>query len=148
MTTEAQVKAVLEADATLSTLASGGIYDFTETGRLGINRTTVPGAFFSNGIIKPTILVKQRSAVKDEILQDDATQYVTVREMIECWMYDDTGYAIIEVMRARIFTLLHAVQVSGTFIVLWVLDTGPLRDDTIDAETQRSDYLARVKRSA
>ena len=86
-------KTILEADATLLATATGGVWDFDETGRLGLSRTLTGGAFDSNGILKPCLLLKLRSSTPDSILADDATKYVSVREMLEVWFYQDTGYS-------------------------------------------------------
>jgi hypothetical protein len=135
-------KAILEADGTLLASATGGIWDYDETGRLGINRTTTPTAFDSNGILKPCLLLKLRSSEPDGILADDANQYTSVREMIEVWFYEEGGYTNIETMRDRVHALLHAQQLTGTFQILWQGDLRNQRDIEIDANLERSEYLA------
>lgn len=147
MTTLAAIKAILEADATLLALATGGVWDFDETGRMGLSRTATPTAFTSAGIIKPCLLLKLRSTLPDGILQDDANQYQSAREIIEAWFYQDSGYATIESMRARVYHDLHAQRVSGTFQVVWAGDIRPgIRDPDLDANLERSEYLAIVKK--
>jgi hypothetical protein len=141
-------KTLLEADATLLAAATGGVYDYDETGRLGINRTTTPGAFSSAGIIKPCVLLKLRSSTPDYDLADDANQYVSLREMLEVWLYQDAAFAAIETMRNRVYVLLHAKQFGGAFMCYWQGDIRPgIRDTEIDAYVERSDYLVRAKRS-
>lgn len=144
----AAIKAVLEADATLLATATGGIFDWDETGRQGLSRTATPGAFDSNQVIKPTVLVKLRSAVPDGQLADDASQYVSLREVIEIWLYADNSYSAIETMRDRVYVLLHGKQIDGSFVVRWVGDVRPgIRELDLDAFVERSDYMAVVKRS-
>lgn len=147
MTTQTAIKAILAADSTLLATATGGVWDITATGRLGINRTSTPSAFDTYGIIKPCVLVRMRSATPDYILADDANQYTSVREMIECWLYESDGIANIDIMKLRIYALLHAKQLAGTFAVRWQGDTSIMRDITRDVNILRSDYLAVVKRS-
>ncbi len=146
MSAVSTVKAVLEADATLLATATGGVWDYDETGRLGINRTTTPGAFGANGILKPCILVKGRSAVADGLLADDAAQYASVRETVELWLYEDAGTTAIETMASRARKDLHGVQLDGTFGCWWQQDIDG-RDDTMSASFRRSDYLI-VRRMA
>jgi hypothetical protein len=142
-------KAILEADVTLLAAATGGIFDFDETGRLGLSRTTTPTAFDATGIIKPCVLLKLRSSTPDFQLADDPTQYVSVREMLEAWFFSDNSYAAIETMRNRTYILLHGKQLAGTFVVRWAGDVRiPIRDMDLDSFVERSDYLAIVKRSA
>ena len=140
-------KALLEADSTLLSTATGGVWDFDETGRMGINRTANAAAFDSTGIIKPCVLLKLRSSTPDYILADDSNQYVSVREMLEAWFYQDGGFSSIETMRNRVFALLHTKQL-GAWQCLWAGDIRfPVRDTDIDANVERSDFTVRAKRS-
>lgn len=141
------IKAILEADATLLAAATGGIWDLNETGRMGISRTGQPTAF-TNGIIKPCLLVKSRTYRPDGSLADDAIQYVSTQEFIEVWTYQDSGFVTIETMLGRVFVLLHGQQIEGTFRVVWQGDTRPgVRDDDLDANVVIANYMAVAKRS-
>lgn len=147
----AAVKTLLEADATLLAAATGGIYDYGETGRDGISRTAAAtsAAFDSYGVIKPCILLKSRSETPDGMLADDAERMVSLREVIEAWFYEDSGYSNIDTMRARVYRLLHAAQVSGSVVVYWQGDSRfGVRDPDLDANVLRSEYSARVVRTA
>lgn len=146
MTTVTSAKTLLEADATLLALATGGIYDYDETGRMGINRTNTPSAFTS-GIIKPCILLKLRSSVPWGDIADPATKTVSLREMFEVQFYADNAYTVIESMRARVFALLHEVRLSGTFICRFAGDFYPPRDVEMDSFVLRSDYAVVLKRN-
>lgn len=147
MTTLSAAFAILSADTTLLALATGGVWDINTAGADGIGRTNTPSAFDSALNIKPCVLVKLRSTTPDYVLADDASQYVTAKEMIEVWLYQFRGIDQIDSMKLRIFALLHAKQLAGTFQVRWQFDTQPLRDVDLDAFVLRSDYLAVVKRS-
>lgn len=146
MTTVTSAKAILEADAALLALATGGIYDFNETGRLGINRTNTPSAF-TDGIIKPCVMLKMRTSVPWGDINDPATKTVSLREMFEAQFYGDNNYTAIESMRARVFALLHEVQLSGTFICRFAGDFYPPRDIDMDSFVVRSDYAVILKRN-
>lgn len=148
MSALAAAKAILEADATLLSTATGGIWSYDETGRLGLSRELTPTAFDANGIIKPAVLLKSRSITPDYILADDSGQYVSAREMLEAWLYQDTGYGAINTMAQRIHVLLHTKQLSGTFVCRWSGGFRPPRDTDIDANVERVDYEIRTKRSA
>lgn len=141
-------KALLEADATLLATATGGVWDFDESGRMGIGRTNTPAAFDqTTEVIKPCVLIKLRSSVPDYILADDSNQYVSLREMLEVWFYQDTTFTAIETMRSRVYVLLHAKQFGGAFMSYWQGDVRNQRDIELDANVERSDYLVRAKRS-
>ena len=150
MTVLANIKTILEADSTLLAIATGGIYDYDETGRLGISRSNAntAAAFDSNEVLKPCVLLKLRSEIPDNVLVDDAAQYVSARAIYEVWFYQDDGFDSIDAMTDRVFALLHAVQVPGTFQVHWIGNAMQVRDDVLDATLNRSDYMATVKRSA
>lgn len=147
MSALSSIKTRLEADATLLATATGGVWDFAETGRLGINRTNTPTAFDSSGIIKPCVLLRLRSATPDYVLQDDTSQYQSVREVIEVWFYEDSGYSAIETMRTRCYALLHATQVAGVFAIRWAGDIRSQIDFDLNASVERSDYSVVTYRS-
>lgn len=140
-------KALLEADATLLAAATGGIYDLDETGPEGINRT-LTAAFDANEIIEPCVLLKTRSSTPNPLLQDEGARYSGVTEMLEVWFYEDDGYSNIETMRDRVFSLLHAVQLDGTFMCLWAGDVRQARDSALGANVERSTYQVAAKKSA
>lgn len=141
-------KALLEADSTLLSAATGGVFDFDETGRMGINRTANAAAFTSVGIIKPCVLLKLRSSIPDYMLADDSNQYVSLRETIEAWFYQDGGFSSIETMRNRVYVLFHSKQFGGAWQCLWAGDVRfSVRDTDLDAFVERSDYTVRAKRS-
>lgn len=148
MSVVSAAKAVLEADGTLVALATGGIWDKSETGAYGISRTKTPAAYDSNGIIKPCVLLKQRFASRDGVLDDDELQYVSVDAMLEVWAYEYSGFDNIDAMKNRIFTLLHGTQLTGTFQVKWVGDYRyGVRDVDLDAEAERTDYQIKLSKS-
>lgn len=138
-------KTILEADATLLALATGGIWDWNETGRMGINRTNTPGAY-TNGIIKPCLMLKLRSSVAFGDIADDAERVTGARDMLEVWAYQDQGYATIEGMLARVYVLIQGKRVGG-YVCRWALSVQPLRDIDMDANVQRDDYAVYWLRS-
>ena len=148
MSTQNAVKTILKADATLLAAATGGIWDFDETGHKGINRTVTPTAFDAAGTIKPCILIRLRSETPAGGLNDDPAQYVSTRQIVELWLYQYGGYSTIETMRTRCYSLLHGQQLAGTFVVTWAGDVRGQRDLELDASVERSDYQGIAKRSS
>lgn len=136
--TLANAKTLLEADATLLALATGGVWDWDETGRMGINRTNTPTAF-TDGKIKPCLLLKLRSSVPFGDVADDAAQVTGARDMLEVWAYQDIGYATINAMLARVYTLLQGKPLGG-FVCRWAGDISPQRDTDMDANVTRRDF--------
>lgn len=145
--TLSSAKTILEADATLVALATGGIWDWDETGRMGINRTnSATSAAYTSGIIKPCLLLKLRSSVPFGGIADDPAQLVSARDMLEVWAYSDNGYSTIKSMLDRVYTLLQGKQLGG-FVCRWALDVQPPRDIEMDANVERSDYAVVYLRS-
>jgi hypothetical protein len=146
-TTLSSAKAILEADSALLALATGGVYDFDETGRLGINRTNAAtSSAYSSGIIQPCLLLKLRSSVPFGGVADDSQRIVSARDMLEVWAYQDNGYSTIKSMLDRVYTLLQGQRVGGVSC-RWAMDLQPLRDAEMDANVGRADYAVVFLRS-
>lgn len=142
--TLANAKAILEADTVpvtgLVALATGGIWDWDETGRMGINRSnTLTAAAFTNSIIKPCLLLKLRTSVPFGDVADDSAHITGARDMLEVWAYQHSGYSTIKSMLARVYTLIQGQRLGG-YVCRWAMDTQPLRDVEMDASVERSDY--------
>lgn len=138
--TLSSAKTILEADATLLALATGGVWDWNETGRMGINRSnSATSAAFTAGIIKPCLMLKLRSSVAFGDIADDVERVTGARDMLEVWAYQDSGYSTIQSMLARVYTLLQGKQLGG-FVCRWAQDIQPLRDIEMDANVERADY--------
>lgn len=141
MSHAATIKAVLEADAgNLLLTATGGVWDFDETGRLGLSRTGTPAAFDDNERIKPSIVVKSRGEQPDGQIADDPAQTLSTQTVVELYFYQDSGYDDIETMVARCFALLHGKQASGIVKIYWRNHIAQQRDEDLDANVERSDY--------
>lgn len=134
-------KTLLEADVTLLATATGGVYDLTELGRLGLNRSNsaAASAWDSTGIIKPCLVIKTRSSLPLEGLGDDAAQIVAQREMLEVWAYADGSYTPIQTMLDRVFVLWQGRQLGG-FVCRWAGNFAQTFDIELDAFVQRADY--------
>jgi len=142
MSARSVIKALLEADATLLATATGGVFDYDEAGRFGLSREATPTAFTSAGIIKPCVVVKGRGPRPTGALADDVLQITSTSEVVEIWLYEDSAYTTIATMKARIYTLLHGVQVSGSFVCRWAgTALADQRDDTLgNVSVEREDY--------
>ena len=116
MSYAAAIKTLLAADATLMAVLTGGIYDFLETRKLGINSVTTPSAFAS-GVLKPTALLKGDSETPFGGIADPNAQYITVSQLVSVWLYNDgdAGYAALATARDRIYALLQNSRVVGAF---------------------------------
>ncbi len=115
MAIESDIATLLSADATLDAILLGGVYASGTVGPLGITRETTPGAF-SGGWLLPAALVRQRGRVPDGAVRDGLAQDVSTAQVVEIYLYEDSGYSSIDAAAARIYALLEGVAVgSGTF---------------------------------
>jgi hypothetical protein len=151
MTLADDAKTILAADSGAggaAALLTGGIYTFAETKRLGVNPKTTSDAFDSNGLMKPTLVIKDRSQVADSGVTDDLTQRMSYRQIVEFWVYDDgdSTNITLEAVIARIFTKLHGVQVGASKIKLRWAETIYIPRDAVqdNALLVRIDYEARA----
>lgn len=153
MTLSDDIASALEADTGsggVATLLTGGVYTWEETGRLGVNRDKMPTAFNSTtGLLKPCCIVKVRSETPDNGIQDDATQDISYRAVVELWFYND-GDATLTTLtsaRDRALVVLHGKMIGSTkYIPRWI--GNPVRDAR-DAEldyavVMRADYDVRA----
>lgn len=115
MALEDSVVTLLETDATLMAILTGGVWSSGKVGSLGITREAAPGAFGTGGWLKPTALVRQRALVPDGAVRDGMAQQLSTVQIVEVWLYEDAGFANIDAARARIYALLEGVSVSGSF---------------------------------
>lgn len=143
------VKTILAADSTLLTIATGGVFVPDDLGRMGLNPSNpqAANAFDSDGHIKPCIVLKIGSATPMDGLSDDGLQRVAQRERMECWFYEDNGYANIDAMRTRVFVDLQGIRLSNGGKCRWAFDTQPSHDIDLDACMQRADYAVTGMRS-
>jgi hypothetical protein len=125
MSFESEVAAILNADAALLLLLTGGVHVSATVGTLGITRDAVPAAFDANGYLKPTALVRQRNKVPTGDVLDFDAQIESARQIVEVWLYADSGagYATLDTAAARVRTLLMGETLTGSFelrLALWI----------------------------
>lgn len=149
MSYEAEVAAILEADATLTALLTGGIYTSADVGPLGITRDTTPGAFDADGYLRPAALVKQRNRVPTADVLDFDAKLESARQIVEVWLYADQGdgYTTLDTTAARVRSLLMGRQLTDSFelrLALWIdrqRDTGALAGAAMERLDFQVDFI-------
>lgn len=129
MSIESTVATYLEADATLMATLTGGVYTSAEVGREGITRGTASEAFGTDGYLKPCALVKQRGPVPDGMLVEQGDPAASFTQVVEIYLYEDSGYSSIDTALGRLFALLYGHQFSGTFPLEWIGTLDRERDE-------------------
>jgi hypothetical protein len=146
MNADVTVFNLLRGDATLLSESTGGIYLYTDLGKLGFVRASkrCEQAFDDNGILRPSVIVKSRPAIPDYKVHDVTNLYVSSSQVVEIWMYDDgdKGDGTLSTMSDRIFALLQdQIYDSMTFRQSTVVSG--LRDPILEgALCRRNDFQA------
>lgn len=133
MSIETSVVAYLQADATIVAAATGGIYDAGTIGRSGITRATLPNAFDENKLLKPTVLVRDLTAVNAGV-RDSSDKTRFMNHFIEVLIYIDGSKSIslVSSLVSLIEVYLDFARVSGA---------GYLQLDTLEND-QRDSLLS------
>jgi hypothetical protein len=129
MSREAEVAALLEADATLMAILTGGVYTVSELGREGITQDSAPGSFDSDGYLKPTAIVKQRGIVPAGSINDLREKIKSASQVVEIWLYQDTNFDAIDSAQDRIYTVLQGEPLTGTYEMDWAFTMDRMRDE-------------------
>lgn len=96
---QATVRGELEADTTLTTILSGGIFDATELDRVGLS--LFDAIKDSIGKLKPCAVIRWRGD------HPNGPHFNGQDRFFEIYLYEDVGYTNINSAKERIFQLLH-----------------------------------------
>lgn len=116
-TLRAQIKALLEADSTLTDVMTGGLHDQSE-----ISRTATPTAFDTRGGLKPCGVLRMGTMTPHEPFDEAERQFFTL------YFYEKPGgYSNIDAMKYRAKTLLHPEK-QVTISPGWLYEIGHADD--------------------
>lgn len=113
MSLEDDFAARMTGDAILMAILTGGVYKSGTVGDEGITRESAPTAFDGDGYLEPCALVKQRGNVPDGQVLDDDLQLASASQVVEVWLYQDTGYTALDAARARLWTLFQGKTIGS-----------------------------------
>lgn len=119
MTRETEFAVRANADATLMATLTGGFYAYGSLGREGLTRESVPAAYDSNGYLKPCGIAKMRALIHDFEVFDGIAQDASARQVVELWLYQDSGFTAIDTALARLYVLFQGYQLSNAFPCEW-----------------------------
>lgn len=109
MSIATDIEAVLEADATLMALLTGGVH----TGVKEIDRTATPSAFDANKELLPCALIKTGTEMPRGPYKR------STQTSVHIYFYQRVGNTTIESAMDRCYDLLHDKRIgNGTFAVL------------------------------
>lgn len=114
----------LNTDATLTGYLTGGIWNFSDAGRNGLNRLQLPGAYDPiSGFIKPVAIVAEMDQFMDEEEVSPNTGRFSVQSGIYIRILDhgDNGYGTIDSASARIKAILNCKPqiIANAWQLIW-----------------------------
>lgn len=142
MSRESDFKTLLDADAPLNVILTGGIYIYEDVGVEGISRETTPGAY-SSGYLLPCALIKQRGEVVTPDAKDYDTLLLSTSQVVEIWLYEDRGYSNLDNAKSRLITILHGYTFSTAFEAELIHVVDRQRDESAlkDSSLVRLDWM-------
>lgn len=113
---------LLNADAPLLALLTGGLYLGRDVPEEGINREDYPAAYDSNGMLQPIAVVRGRRVIPDTSFRVPEAQYVAVSQVVEIWFYDDkdAGWDTLDSAAQVVYELLQDQQIAEAYNCLLV----------------------------
>jgi hypothetical protein len=135
MTREAEMKALLIADAPLMAILTGGIFTEQELGVEGIRRggdntTENPSknAFDAEGRIKPTLLIREGNVVPYGDLRSGDGEFIAVSQTLMLYFMEFRGHDQIDLARDRVKVVLKEKRLGRSYPVAWLFDSLPVPD--------------------
>lgn len=139
MSKESDMVALLQADATLMALLTGGIYTDEELGIQGFRRdpdSPAFAAFDANGSLLPCAVVRQDAEIPLPAVRMPVQKMSGMNQKLEIFFYEARGRDAIVQAKARTHALLEGTRLPGTFPLMWMGDTsifydvGPVANST------------------
>lgn len=132
MSIRTDIRETLEADATLTGILTGGIYDASELPIDGLTASAVPSAY--TGVrLNPCAVLRFRNETETEITGHSR------RWFFEIYFYQNVGQDQIDLAKARCRVLLHRAKQFTTdgengqvYYVTWVENSGDLVADELN----------------
>lgn len=149
----AAIQAVLQADATLTALLTGGIYTKRQIGDMGIdpkNPETEDAYILDDemNILQPCMVIKLRTRVPTRALSDVRLQIVGTSQFVQLDFYDDAGYEDIDAARARVYQLLHARTYANIGAIMLENQREYFAPELDNAPALRDDYKVKARLGA
>lgn len=152
---ESLFKDIIEANAPIMALLTGGVYTFAELGPAGLvpGNTVCADAFtLVNGInvINPCMVIRLRSDIPNFFRADSGSREIAYDGNVEFWCYQDKGYDTISSIAEKLLFLIGLKTFDGLGMVQPLGDlTNLVAPEFRNVSLIRSDYrIKRVKRGS
>jgi hypothetical protein len=144
MSVSSDIKDYLEtADPILTTaVLTGGIYDWNETGRMGINGSNVATASAFNGpTLRPCALIKFRGWNAGGGIVDEANQVYSAFGTLEVYVYDEQDIDVIETAVGRIASALSESKPASGITCQWRGQSGEMQAEELNGAAMMIMYF-------
>lgn len=139
MTLGTDVQAVLDADATLAAVLTGGVYAQDSVGE--ISRQNTPGAFDGNAELLPCALVGEGTETPRGPYRH-AGSGDSVQTPIIIYFYEREGYVNTSTAMERVLTLLNRQRIgSGTWRLEYESSIRNQADQTLEASLEMMRFV-------
>lgn len=118
-TLQASAKAVALATPSLVTFFTGGIVAYEDLKEAGLTPKGYAAAFDSNGILKPTLVFKERALNSTFGVKDENAQTTSTVQALEVWYYGapSGSFSDLETQRGVIKGLFHDRGCGGRRLI-------------------------------
>jgi hypothetical protein len=138
---------VIATGTALMAILTGGVFTKGAVGREGITRDSAPSAF-SGGYLLPCALVRARGDIPDRMIRDEETRTISATQVVEVYLYEDSGYTGIDAAVLRLLALFIGYQFADSFPVEWINILDRERDPSLgNVSMARVDLLVRAVKS-
>lgn len=146
MSVSSDIKDYVEAqDAALTVdLLTGGLWDWQETGRMGLNPSNNPDAF-NGALLKPCALFKCRQWYPDGDIVDEANQVHSEVCTLEVYVYSEEDIDTIESAIARIAAVLDQANPTGSIRAMYMGQTGEQQAEELNGAAVEIVYFRLVR---
>jgi hypothetical protein len=144
MSVSSDVKNFLETtDPTLTTdVLTGGIYDWNETGRMGITGGNVATSdAFDGPLLSPCALIKFRGWNVGGGIVDEANQIYSAFGTLEVYIYNESDIDVIETAIDRIATALSEKKVATGVTCQWRGQSGEMQAEELNGAAMMIMYF-------
>ncbi len=135
----------LSGDSALLAILTGGVLKYSALGKFDGGLNSLPASVKdSNGLLKPFSLVKTRALIPTGHVVVYESQYTTVEQTVEVWIYGEAYQSAntFENAANRIYSLLQFKPPAGAFDLQYSTFIDLMRDpDMGNARFTRHDYL-------
>lgn len=140
------IQTLLNANAPVTTILTGGIYTVNNLGYKGLSRhnPVCATAFNATGDLNPCAVIKGLGEKNSYDLNDQTTKFATVREMVQIFLYVHGaagGFTTLKSASNAIYNAIHEIRATNIVNIVFLGDLENMFSQELnDAATIVSNY--------